>query len=69
MYIYVTTTTSTIKMPAKEESGIFTNLSGSTTINCISLPLLKMKKKFFYFMYNPEGNGCLVSPVMPVSCL
>ena len=36
MYIYVTTTTSIIKMPAKEESDIFTNLSGSTTINCIS---------------------------------
>ena len=32
IYIYSTTTTTTTKMPAKEESAIFTNLCTSTTI-------------------------------------
>ena len=51
MYIYVTTTTSTIKMPAKEESGIFTSLSGSTTINWNQLasPTFENEKEVFLF--------------------
>ena len=34
--MYITTTTTTIEMSTKEESGIFANLFASTAIKCIS---------------------------------
>ena len=52
IYIYITTTT-TVKMPVKEESGIFTNLCASTTIKCVSYIYI-----YIYYNNNNSKDAC-----------